>query len=330
MLATAIGGFDQDVVRARLVRRVPEDGGPGPAQVAGEDDDALGSALIVLHADPDDRGAQDVARVEQGGPDPWRHFALALVLEGLEAREHGGGVLLGVEGRVEVAKLGRSVTGLQRGEPPARVARADRLDAGRDVLVRGEGAGLGERNGHGIAVLRRGAGVVVVVAPLALAGQLQGRRVLGKFAAVIGLDLVRVALLPARLALGEFLVEAAAVQEDEGRQLGGTGGGVDVAAVPLADQHRQEAAVIQVGVGDQHGVQGGGVVVERDPVPDGFVRRALEHAAIDEDAGPPGDQEILGAGDGLGATKEVEVHVRHGDTFRRACRRQNRAAGLLG
>jgi hypothetical protein len=41
------------------------------------------------------------------------------------------------------------------------------------------------------------------------------------------------------------------------------------------------------------------------------VRPALEHAAVDEHLGSIGDEEELGAGDGVGGTKEVDFHGAH-------------------
>ena len=115
------------------------------------------------------------------------------------------------------------------------------------------------------------------------------RRLVGvRLLAVVGLDLVGMALLPARLALGELLVQVSGVEEHEGRQLDGPGRRVDRPAKPALDEERQQAAVVEVGVGQHDGVELRGVEPERDPVADGLVGAALEHAAVDEDAGPLG------------------------------------------
>ena len=148
-----------------------------------------------------------------------------------------------------------------------------------------------------------------------LAG-LAGRRevdrgvVLVGFLAVVGRDLVRVALLPAGLALGELLVELAGVEQDERGQLDRAGGGVDPAAIALLDQQRQQPAMVEVGVGQQDRIELARVERERDPVADRLVRAALEHPAVDEDPRPVGVEQELGPGDGRGATEEVDVHAR--------------------
>ncbi len=73
--------------------------------------------------------------------------------------------------------------------------------------------------------------------------------------AVIGLDPVGVALLPAELALRELLVELARVEEHETRQLGCAVGEVDGSAEALPNQHGQQPAVVEVGVRDEHRVE---------------------------------------------------------------------------
>ncbi len=162
--------------------------------------------------------------------------------------------------------------------------------------------------------------MVVAVAPrrggraFACRGQVDGGLVFVGFAAVVGLDLVGVALLPARLALGELLVELARVEEDERRELDRARRRVDRAAVAGLDQQRDEAAMVEVGMGQEHGVEVGCIEGERDPVADRFVRAALEHPAVDEDPGPLGDEQELRAGDGRRATEEVDLHGAHGDS----------------
>ena len=47
--------------------------------------------------------------------------------------------------------------------------------------------------------------------------------------------------------------------------------------------------MVEVGMRQQDGVEIPGLERERDPVADRFVRAALEHAAIDQDARPLGD-----------------------------------------
>ncbi len=61
--------------------------------------------------------------------------------------------------------------------------------------------------------------------------QVDGRLVLVGLLAVVRGDLVRVALLPARLALGELLVELARVEQDERGELDRAGRRMDPPAV---------------------------------------------------------------------------------------------------
>ncbi len=145
---------------------------------------------------------------------------------------------------------------------------------------------------------------------LARGGQVDSRLVLVGLAPVVGLDLVGMPLLPARLALGELLVELAGVEQDERRQLDRAGGGVDGAAISALDQQRQQAAVVEMGMGQEDGVEIGRMEGERDAIADRFVRAALEHPAIDEDLCPLGDEQVLRAGDGGRATEEGDLHGR--------------------
>src|SRR6185369_431792 len=59
-----------------------------------------------------------------------------------------------------------------------------------------------------------------------------------------------------------------------------------------------------------HDVERPGVVGQRDPVADRLVGAALEHPAVDQDAGSAGLEQVLRAGDGGGTAEEVEVHLR--------------------
>src|SRR4029450_1670579 len=47
---------------------------------------------------------------------------------------------------------------------------------------------------------------------------------------------------------------------------------------------------------------------ERQGIPNGLVRTALEHPAVDEDLRPLGDEQVLRAGDGRRATEKVDLH----------------------
>ena len=163
------------------------------------------------------------------------------------------------------------------------------------------------------AALRRFAAASAAGSPpsrLACRGQVDGGLVFVGFAAVVGRDLVGVALLPARLALGELLVELARVEQDERRELDRACRRVDRAA---------EAALTSSGMRPQWSrwawvrsmaSRSAGIEGERDAVADRFVRAALEHPAVDQDRGPLGDEQELRAGDGRRATEEVDLHAR--------------------
>ncbi len=286
-----------------LRRRVAQDRRPGAAEVAGADDDPFLPALPVGDAQPDDRRAEDVPGVDERGVDARRDLDLLAVAERLELGERDLGVLGGVQRRVEVhvelGRLGAQVgLGVARPRPGGLVHGSTEVGTCSPVAPR--------RRGHGLRLAARG----LLPDPC----QLDGLRVLVGLLAVVGLDLVGVALLPARVALGELLVELARVEQDQGRQLDRSGGRVDRAAVPGLHSSGQQPAVVEVGVGQQHRVELGRVERERDPVADRFVRAALEHAAVDQDPGPLGDEQELRARDRGGAAEELDVHRRHGDS----------------
>jgi hypothetical protein len=145
----------------------------------------------------------------------------------------------------------------------------------------------------------------LVGSPRFLRDRVELRQVLG-----IGAErLVGVAPLPARAPFRELLLEPAAVEEDDLDQLRARAREVDGAAEARADGQRQEAAVIEVGVRDQDRIQGGGVEAQRHPVADHVVRAALEHPAVDQDAGALGGDEEARAGDGARATEEAQLHA---------------------
>ena len=63
VLPAAVGGLAQDDVALGDGRRVADDRGPGPAEVAGEHDDRVAPAAGPREPHPHDRRAQDVAGV---------------------------------------------------------------------------------------------------------------------------------------------------------------------------------------------------------------------------------------------------------------------------
>ena len=167
----------------------------------------------------------------------------------------------------------------------------DRFDGRRDVLA-GATAGLADDP------------------VLAVLGEVQRGLVGIDVLPIVGRDELRVALLPAGVALRELLVEVAGVEQHDRGQLHGARRGVDRARVALASQDRQQPAVVEVGVRQEDGVQLGWFEVERDPVPDRLVGTALEHAAVDEHASPRRDEEELRPGHGGRAAEEVDLHQR--------------------
>ena len=64
--------------------------------------------------------------------------------------------------------------------------------------------------------------------------------------------------------------------------------------------------MVEVGMGQQHRVNLAWVVRKRHLVADAFAGRALEHAAIDDDLGPFGLEQILRAGHGRCRAEEVK------------------------
>ena len=188
--------------------------------------------------------------------DPGGDLDLLVVVQGLELGQRALGVLgrveRGVEVDLEVRRLGAQV-GLGIARPGGRwvAGFGHGFDGRLDVL--GGGSGLDGFGGLGWFAGAAGR----VGRPFPRRGQVDGGLVLVGLAAVVGLDLVGVALLPARLALGELLVELARVEEDERRELDRARGRVDRAAVAGLDQQRDEAAMVEVGMGQEHGVEVG-------------------------------------------------------------------------
>ena len=166
-----------------------------------------------------------MSRVQEGRVDPWRHLDLQAVTNRPELAERALGIVGGVERGVQVERQVRRLcaqVGLGVARPSVVVILAvDRFDAGRDVLA-ASGRRSRARNS-----LTRGRQID---------GRLVGRHLLP----VVGHHLVRMAVLPAVVALRELLVQAAAVEQDELAELGRGGGDVNGAAEAALD-HGQEA-----------------------------------------------------------------------------------------
>ena len=214
--------------------------------------------------------------IEEGRRHPGRHLTLLVVLDRPEVLERPLGILDRIQRQVEIDVDRRRL----RAQVGLGIAWPGRVLPGLDA--------------------RRG-------------GQVDRRLVHRGLRTIVGLDLIGMAPLPARLALGELLVQVPRVEEHECRELDRSRRGVDLARKAGLDQERQQAAMIEMGVGQHDRIQLPRCEIERDPVPDGLVGAALEHAAIDEDPGPFRLDEELRAGDGRGATEEVDLHGHHGD-----------------
>ena len=198
VFAATVRALDEDVVRGGQDGRVAQDRRPGSTQIAGAHDDPLLATLHFLDAQPDDGRPQDVARVEERRPDPGRHRDLLVVVECAEPLERPLSVLDRVQGCVEV-DLDRRRLRAQLGLGVARPAAVHggpwrrRLHRGRDVRT-----GLDGRRRPGLEGRRRAA--------LARLGQGDRGLVGVLLLAVLGRGLIRVASLPAGLALGELLM----------------------------------------------------------------------------------------------------------------------------
>ena len=169
---------------------------------------------------------------------------------GSEVLERALGVLHRVERLVEVDVDGRrlgSQLGFGIARPEVGAVVTDGLDRGRDVLAGRVGV---RRRGHGTRVRARVMGRLDGgLLGAARGGEIDGGLVLGRLLRVVGGDLIGMALLPARLALGELLVQVSRVEEHERGQLDRAVRRVDLPAVALANEDRQQAAVVQVGMG---------------------------------------------------------------------------------
>ena len=268
-------------------------------------------AAAVLDAQPDDRRAEDVAGVEERRLDARRDLALLVVVDRAEVLERPLGVLDRVQRRVEVdlelrglaAQLGlgvarRPVVAAARARWSSR--RARRSTAGDAAVASAAPAG-GSRPSR-----RR---------PPRSRRMRPGRSPPGRRppASVVGRDLVGMALLPARLALGELLVEVARVEQDERRPARTCRRSRGSSAVALLHEERQRPQWSRWAWVSRTASSVAGSKRERDAVADRLVRAALEHAAVDEDAGAVGREQELRAGDGGGAAEEVDLHGSHGD-----------------
>ena len=240
---------------------------PGPAEVAGEDDDPLLAAVPLGHAQPDDRRAQDVAGVDERGVDARRDLDLLPVADGPELGERRARrpwpCRAARPGRsARCGGWARSSASGSRGQRPPPTA-ADRLDRGRHV-VRASTASAPRRQ-----PARRRPGRprprFAVVRLRTSSGWRRSQRA-------------------SRLANSSWSrPESSSTSVASSIVAGVAWIGP---AVAVLDQQRQQAAVVEVGVGQQDRVELGRVERERDPIADRLVGAALEHAAVDRGRGP--------------------------------------------
>ena len=318
VFAAAVGGLDEHVVRAGLgvgSRRIGVPGRPRSPEQTMTRSSPPGVSVTVsrMIAEPRMWPASSKTALTPGPPrapgrtrwgGSWRASAPR------HARCRAGH-----RGRRGDAAAGRG--GPPRGRSatrPGPSGRACGLDGRLDVFA-GRGGTTARRSATAADVVAAGArhGRVPEDPVLAVGGEGHGGLVGRLLLAVLGRGLVGVALLPAHAALGELLVELARVEQDQRRELDRAGRRVDRAAIAGLDQVRDQPAVVEVGMGQEDAVERRRVEVEREPVPDRLVRAPLEHPAVDEHLGLPGDEQVLRAGDGRRATEEVDLHRAHGD-----------------
>jgi hypothetical protein len=251
---TAVRGLHQDVVGAVRDRRgVADDRRVRPAEVAGEDD-APRLLSRVARVDLDDRRAEDVPGVAERRRDARRDLDRLVVVERPEVLHRLFRVADVVEGLEEPRVDLRSLL------PEALLG----IEALLHVVVRrpraAATAALGTRVRRLLLLLAR------VLARLA------ARHPCGSLAPVLRL----------------LLLDLAAVQQHQSRQLHGRARGVDRAAEATLDEQRDEARVVEMRVSEQQDVDRPRVDREAHPVPCGVARRTLEHAAVDHHARPVG------------------------------------------
>ena len=103
---------------------------------------------------------------------------------------------------------------------------------------------------------------------------------------------------------GVFFLQMATVGQQDGAQVARARRAVDGAGVAIAHQQGQVAAVVQVRVREHHGVDLAGRHGQRLPVAQAQRLVALEQPAVEQQALALVGDQVLGAGDGAGATEE--------------------------
>src|SRR5690606_13901406 len=105
------------------------------------------------------------------------------------------------------------------------------------------------------------------------------------------------------------LLDVRAVGENDGAQVTGGEGGIDVALEALLAEVRKVAAVVDVGVGKDDDVDFLRVEMGEAAVHlVALLAAALEQAAIEQDAGAVDFEQVLGTGGGARGTAEFHSH----------------------
>src|SRR6266550_6044957 len=255
VLPSPIGRLDEDVIGVGQDGRVADDRGAGPTEVAGEDDRPLRATLALDDADADDRGTQDMAGIEVAGMDPGGDLELRVVLDRPELGDGCLGFLLRLERLIEidlelrglVAELDLRVRYRRRG------CRRD----GRGHLLRhargGDRGSIGCRR-WSLRLFGRTPASAELDGRLGMLGEMNGSVVGRAFLCVVVSHLVRMLALPACLPLGELLLEAARVEEDQLGQLACPAGGDDRAVEAGVDDMRDQPAVVEMSVRQENRV----------------------------------------------------------------------------
>src|SRR5207253_1160439 len=102
MLAAAVCRLDEDVLGVGHDGRVADYRRSRSTEVAGEHDADLGSALAVGYAEPDDRRAENVARVDERRVDPRRDIDLLAIVDAPKRSERRPRIRFVVQRRVEI------------------------------------------------------------------------------------------------------------------------------------------------------------------------------------------------------------------------------------
>ena len=110
--------------------------------------------------------------------------------------------------------------------------------------------------------------------------------------------------------VGFFLLQVAAVRQQDAAQVMRGGRAVHLAPEALTRQQRQVAAVVNVRVGEDHGVDLSRIDRQRRPVAQAQLLVALEQPAVDQYPRCALLNQVFRAGDGVGSAQKLEFHGR--------------------